>query len=228
MFHSTRSLWAVLMIGGVALFTGAANGQDKRPSAKHDASALNLALRDVINTGAKLYNDNGDHAGCFRMYQGSLLAVKPFVAPDLQKKIDAGIAKCDQLGSYADRADELRKVLDEIRERTKAPAETKEPPASTENGEVAGKVVFDGKPVAGGYSVSLLKNGKKISTVTQNDGSFRFKMPVPVGEYRVVVEATPEAKGPALPPRYGASASTTDLTIWVRAGPQQVDLSLVK
>jgi hypothetical protein len=89
---------------------------------KHDASALNGALKDVINAGAKVYNDNGDHAGCYRMYQGSLLSVRPFLAPDLQKKIDAGVAKAETLGSFADRAHELRGVLDEIRDRTKAPA----------------------------------------------------------------------------------------------------------
>jgi hypothetical protein len=135
MFQSTRWLWVVLVIGGAMLSANAVNGQDKKPAVKHDASALNLALRDVINAGAILYNENGDHAGCFRMYQGSLLSVKPFVASDLQKKIDASLASSDKLGSYADRAHELRKVLNEIRERTKAPAEKIMPPIRDEKSE---------------------------------------------------------------------------------------------
>ena len=120
MLQATRWRWASLMIGVLVLLQRCgARAQEKKAFEKHDASALNDALRVVINAGAKLYNDNGDHAGCYRMYQGSLLSVRPFVAPDLQKKIDASIASCEQLGSFADRAFELRRVLDEIRDRTK-------------------------------------------------------------------------------------------------------------
>ena len=168
MLQSTRWLWVVLMIASAMLLADAVNGQDKKPAAKHDASALNLALRDVINAGAILYNDNGDHAGCFRMYQGSLLSVKPFVAPDLQKKIDVGIANCEKLSSYADRAHELRKVLNEIRERTKEPAEKVMPPIRDEKSET-----------------------KEKKPEIQKGGTLHFKMPLPIGEQRVAIETNP-------------------------------------
>jgi hypothetical protein len=221
MLQATRWRWAGVMIGVLYAFTGSAAAQDKKPYEKHDASALNAALKDVINAGAKLYNDNGDHAGCYRMYQGSLLSVRPFVAPDLQKKIDDNLAGCEQLGSFADRAFALRRVLDEIRDKTKAPE-------SKEKGEVAGKLMFEGKGVAGGYFVTLIAaGGKKFSSAIQKDGSFQFKTPIPVGEYRIAIEPIPETKGPPLPARY-ASETSSGLVIRVQAGKQQVDLNLVK
>ena len=65
----------VYPLTGVAASTGA--------ELKH---ALELAA-DVINNGAKIFNENGDHAGCYRLYQGSLLSVRPFLVADLQKRI---------------------------------------------------------------------------------------------------------------------------------------------
>jgi hypothetical protein len=242
MFQSTRWLWAFLMIGGAMPFAGTVNGQDQKPAAKHDASALNLALRDVINAGATIFNDNGDHAGCFRMYQGSLLSVKPFVAPDLQKKIEAGLAKCEQLSSYADRAHELRKVLDEIRERTKQPADAKSPSENKdkekakdkdkdkdkETGEVTGKVTINGKPVADGYSAVLVSpNGIKFSAFIQNDGTFQIKTPIPVGEYPVAIRPLPRTRGSVVPARY-TDERTSGLAIRVQPGKQDLELNLMK
>jgi hypothetical protein len=231
MLQATRWRWAGVVIGGALLcgLAGGAGAQEKKPFEKHDSSALNAALKDVINAGAKLYNDNGDHAGCYRMYQGSLLSVRPFLAPDLQKKIDDSVAKAETMGSFADRAFALRSVLDEIRDRTKPPeSKTKLPESTEQQGEVAGKVVFDDKPVAGGYSVTLFGTGdKKFSTRIEKGGSFQFKTPIPVGEYRVAIEPTPKTKGPGLPPRY-ASAATSGLAIRVQAGKQDVELKLVK
>ena len=81
------------------------------------APALSDSLRDVINAGAKIYNERGDHAGCYRLYQGSLLAVRPLLAPGLQKRIDAGIAAAEKMPAFSDRAFELRRVLDEVSDK---------------------------------------------------------------------------------------------------------------
>lgn len=226
MLHWKRWRGASLLAAAALLCAAGAGtrAQEKKTFEKHDAAALNLALRDVINTGAKLYNENGDHAGCFRMYEGALIAVKPFVAPDLQKKIDASLGKCDQLGSYAERSFELRKILDEIRERTKGPGDGKAPAAKGE-GTISGKVTFEGKPVAGGYVVVLIGAEKnKFSAAIHKDGTFTLS--VPVGEYRVAIEPIPGAKGQPLPPRYNSPA-TSSLAIRVQPGKQDVDLNLV-
>ena len=235
---------------GMMLSVGAA--QEKKAPEKHDASALNNSLRDVINVGAKMFNDQGDYVGCYRLFQGSLLSVRPFLAPDLQKRVDEGIGNAEKMGSYADRAFELRRVLDEIRASTKPagkivekkdePKEKKkedkkddlkekkkdEPAAA--KGQIAGTTTYEGKPIAGGYFVTLIGKGdKKFSSAIQKDGAFRFATPIPDGEYRVVIEPIPgeKAKGLALPPRY-ASAETSGLIITVQMGKQSINLNLVK
>ncbi|MSQ97087.1 MAG: hypothetical protein EXR98_21390 [Gemmataceae bacterium] len=232
MIQATRRwLAGTLAIGAMLfVFAGSNSAQDKNPYEKHDASALNSSLRDVINAGAKMFNEQGDHAGCYRLYQGSLLSVRTFLSPELQKKIDLGIARADQLPTYADRAFELRRVLDEIRATTKPAgtgAKTSDPKG--DKGQVGGKLVYQGKAVAGGYFVTLIDaGGKKFSSAIQKDGSFSFKTPIPSGEYQVAVEPITgdTSKTAILPARYRA-AGTSGLTIRVQAGKQTVDLNLV-
>src|SRR6266850_1043543 len=43
--------------------------KEKPAYEKHDAAALNNSLRDVINVGVKMFNEQGDYAGCYRLYQ---------------------------------------------------------------------------------------------------------------------------------------------------------------
>jgi hypothetical protein len=69
----------------------------------------------VINYGAELFNKQADHAGCYRVYQGALISVRPYMGPAMRKRIDESIAKAETLPVYSDRAFELRKMLDEIR-----------------------------------------------------------------------------------------------------------------
>src|SRR5690348_8855991 len=54
---------------------------------------LPAALKDIINHGADLYN-SGDRNGCYRLFEGTLLALKAQLAnrPDVQKVIEAGLA----------------------------------------------------------------------------------------------------------------------------------------
>jgi truncated hemoglobin YjbI len=100
----------------VLAMTGTFWAQDKKPLAeKHDARALRDSLKDVINTGADLFNKDGYYAGCYRLWQGALLSVKPFLAPAMQKEIDASIAGAERLPRFSDRAFALRKTLDNIR-----------------------------------------------------------------------------------------------------------------
>lgn len=78
-------------------------------------------LKSVINEGADLYNKQGDHAGCYRLYQGSLLTVQPLLShrPDLQKEITIGLDDADRQPTYARRAFALRKVFDKVRAELK-------------------------------------------------------------------------------------------------------------
>ena len=74
-------------------------------------------LREVINYGADLYN-GGDPPGCYRLYEGALMALKPLLdhRPALQKAITDGIATARSRPVMADRAFALRGVIDKIRD----------------------------------------------------------------------------------------------------------------
>lgn len=250
MLMKSNRRWSIgVLTAAVFAFASSsgASAQDKKPSEKHDATVLNKTLKDVIDAGAKIFNDHGDHAGCYRMWQGSLMSIRPFVPPDMQKSIDEGLACAAKLDTYADRAFELRRVLDDIRTKAKADdgkkdevkekkEEKKKKKKDDEStpakgkGEVAGKLTFNGKPVAGGYFVTLVAaDSKKYSTAIQKDGTFQFKTPIPAGDYRIAIERIPDEKlkGAPLPARY-SSAENSGLAISVKSGKQQIDLNLVK
>jgi truncated hemoglobin YjbI len=75
------------------------------------------AIVDVINHGAALFNNQNDYNGCYRLYEGCLMTLRPQLGkfPELQKAIDEGIREANTLGRADLRAHALRKVLNEIR-----------------------------------------------------------------------------------------------------------------
>jgi hemoglobin len=89
-------------------------GRDKGTALDKD---INTALKEVINKGADLFNVNQDAAGCARLYQGALLAVRPLLREhrNLQKTIDQGLVEADAIGNPTARAFALRKTLDAVR-----------------------------------------------------------------------------------------------------------------
>lgn len=120
--------WPLLaMVGGALLAFQASNQAQDKIVHKHDASALYPTLKEVIDYGAILYNA-GDYPGSYRVFQGSLLTVKPFLAPDLKKGIDDALRAAEAQPTFAHRAWELRKALDLVRAAAKgdAPARTEE------------------------------------------------------------------------------------------------------
>lgn len=124
-----RWCWSPAVAAGILLFAlhGTFWAQGKKGSTA-DKAIYNV-LRDVANHGADLFNKQGDWAGCYRVYEGALLTVKPFLAhrPDLQKAIDEGITNAEQEGRVSDRAFALRKVIDHVRAELKSA-----PPATTD------------------------------------------------------------------------------------------------
>jgi hemoglobin len=106
---------------------GLAAGQDKAPAtAKSADKSLPAVLRTIINTGADLFN-RGDHAGCYRLFQGALLAVHPQLEshPELQKAVDDALANAQKKTGMDDRAFVLRDALDKVRNGLKAEADKK-------------------------------------------------------------------------------------------------------
>jgi hypothetical protein len=84
---------------------------------------VNTALRDVINEGADLFNLQADHAGCYRLYQGSLVALKPMLEPWQKRFVDKALTDAPTKTTSAEKAYCLREAIDRIRTEAAAPGE---------------------------------------------------------------------------------------------------------
>ncbi len=122
----TRCWWTAPMLGGcllvAVLSAEGVRGQDKPPATVDRTeldSAIYKTLRTVINQGADLYN-SGNWGGCYRLYEGSLLTVRPLLGhrPELKREIDDALVNAARSPQEADRAFVLRKVIDKIRAET--------------------------------------------------------------------------------------------------------------
>lgn len=103
-------------------------------------------LREVINHGADMYN-NGDKAGCYHLYEGALIALKPLLdhRPQMQKVIDTNLADAERMPNFADRAFKLREAIDKIRadihpKKADATAKGTTPPPPPAAGGSGGKL----------------------------------------------------------------------------------------
>jgi hemoglobin len=99
------------------MIAGFAAGQDKAPATgKSPDKSLPTVLRTIINSGADLYN-RGDHNGCYRLFQGALMATGPQLEayPDLKKTIDEALANAERKSAADARAYALREALDKVR-----------------------------------------------------------------------------------------------------------------
>ncbi len=113
-----QALACALVLGGPVLIAAA---QDKPLDRKTVDTHVFNTLRGIINHGADLFNEpNNDHNGCYRLYEGALIAVKPFLdhRPDLQKAIDDGLNSARTMPRLPDRAFALRGVIDKVRNAT--------------------------------------------------------------------------------------------------------------
>jgi hypothetical protein len=122
---ASRIAQLVLVVSFLCVAVSA--GQEKGAPVKYDTAALNKSLREVINTGADLFNLQGDYVGCYRLYQGSLMAIKPLLPADMQQNVGKALADAEKKPTYADRAHHLRLAIDSIRTQMKM-ATTAAPP----------------------------------------------------------------------------------------------------
>lgn len=96
--------------------------------AQTELPAIHRALRDTINVGADLFNLQADYAGCYRLYQGCLLSIKPLLDTEMQKEIDTALAEAAKQPSAAEQAFALRTTIDSIRDRIRPPEVISVPP----------------------------------------------------------------------------------------------------
>src|SRR5262245_43439122 len=129
--------------------------------------AMHASLKEVANHGVRLYNEFGDHYGCYRVFDGALRSLKPLLTthPELQKIIDDGLAEAVQMPLPDHRAWVLRKTIDAVRDglvpagekkvepkKVIAGKDKKEVPLPAGHARVSGKVTFaDGAPAFAGY-----------------------------------------------------------------------------
>jgi hemoglobin len=118
-----RHRWeAVLAACALVLAAGGLRAEDAAKPAGPDKALdkqIHETLREVINRGADIYNPpNSDWNGCYRFYEGALLATRPLLnhRPELQKAIDAGLATARANPQVQRRAFDLRAVIDKIRD----------------------------------------------------------------------------------------------------------------
>jgi hypothetical protein len=112
----------IVVVFALLLLASAGAGQGRTLRANFDAAVLDRSLRDVINTGADLFNIRADYAGCYRLFQGSLQTIKPLMPDDVQADIGKALAEAEQKAAFADRAYRLRSTLDAVRAHLKSPA----------------------------------------------------------------------------------------------------------
>src|SRR5262249_37045284 len=102
-----------LALLGLCLPADARQGGDDKTFEKN----VEAGLVAVINHGANLFNNQNDFAGCYRLYEGPLMSLRPGLGQyaDLQKMIDKGLQEANSIPKMHDRAHALRKVIDEVR-----------------------------------------------------------------------------------------------------------------
>lgn len=207
------------------------------------------SLRAVHDRGADLYNA-ADAPSAYRMYEGALLTVSPFLAhrPAVQKVIADGLAEAGKMDGVKARAYRLHEIIELVRgdlrkEIKKAETEVKKPdadppqrvlppappkpadPPKPTTGTMSGVVTLDGQPVAGAtvLIVSLdLPASRVYTAVTDDAGKYTFAQELPASKYTVML--TPDGVG-KVPAKY-RSTMTSGLTVAVTGGPGVCDLAL--
>jgi hypothetical protein len=110
--------WLAAIVLGAAAWSlaGPATAQ-KDGDDKAFEKSIEETLRKVIDLGANIYNKQSDYNGCFRLYEGALLTLKPVLNkyPELQKAIDNAIDQAYTMVRVDERAHALRAVLGTIR-----------------------------------------------------------------------------------------------------------------
>ncbi len=188
-------------------------------------------LKEVHNRGADLYN-RGDPAAAYRLYEGALSAVRPFVAhrTDVLKAVEDGLNETAKADGAKIQAFRLHEVIEQVRASLKkadaaAPAPAAPPvtsekptppvtPKPSPKAGVSGVVTLDGKPLSGVdvTAVSLGQRVPRVYTATADAaGAFTLPAGVPGGKYAVMVT------GKGVPEKF-TTVGTSPLRTEVMAG----------
>jgi hemoglobin len=155
-FMRTLSRWpqralaaGVLLAGMTGFLVADDRGNSTTRDQKSQDQKIHDLLRTVINSGADVYNQDVsandayttelNRAGCYRLYQGALIALRPLLDlhPDLQQAIDRGLTEAAKLPSSRQKAFALRAVLDQLRAGLRTASDTTRTETKS-NGEKTG------------------------------------------------------------------------------------------
>jgi hypothetical protein len=218
MVKTTRWWRACLAMVGVmtVAFAGSNTAQEKKAYEKHDTTALYNSLKEVIDTGAKIYNEQGDHAGCYRLFQGSLLTVRPFLAPDLQKKIDEGITSSENLRSYSERALKLRQIIGEVRAQMKPgglsiakDTKVEEKKVEEKKKPEKKKVIEEKKPVPPKEDTPPIVQDKKNEEKKKEEKKKVIAKPVPLKSDQGAISGKVTLQGEMIPGGYSVTLTSS-------------------
>jgi len=108
--------WSVTMLITMTAFAPVGLADEGSVTTKDLDSRVEKAIFQTINVGVPMFNGR-DAAGCYRVYQGSLIAIGPMLShrPDLQAAVQNALASTESMGTYEQRAFALRAVLDNVR-----------------------------------------------------------------------------------------------------------------
>jgi hypothetical protein len=234
------------MTGGIRFLSAAfalglataASAQSPPTFAELDKRAVDV-LRDIHNRGAELYN-RGDPAGCYRMYEGALVTIRPSLThrPAVTKTLDDGLADVAKSPDGVKvQAFRLHELIEKIRadlkgepkkaEPKKAEPETKAPqtvsakPPAAKTGQVKGLVTLDGQPLAAAEVavVTLDLPRPRVFTAKVTNGAYAFADELPTGKYVLIVT------GKGVPEKFGTTL-TSGLRVEVAGGPSELNLDL--
>jgi hypothetical protein len=216
----------------------AASAQSPPTFAELDKRAADV-LRDIHNRGAELYN-RGDPAGCYRMYEGALVTVRPFLThrPAVIKTLDDGLADVAKSPDGVKvQAFRLHELIETIRADLKGEPKKGEPkkaesgsqarqavaakPPAARTGQVEGLVTLDGQPLAAAEVtiVTLDLPRPRVFTAKVANGAYAFADELPAGKYVLIVT------GKGVPEKF-ATTLTSGLRVEVAGGPSELNLDL--
>jgi hypothetical protein len=252
--RARRLGWLAAVVLGAAAWSlaGPATAQ-KDADDKALEKSIEETLRKVIDLGANIYNKQSDYNGCFRLYEGALLTLRPVLIkyPELQKAIDSAIDQAYTLVRVDERAHALRTVLGTIRMQfnpalrpadgdkkgdakddkkteEKKDDKKKEKLPDPSLAQVVGHVTVSGKPVVSGHVILIGADGGRSSAKIQKDGTYSLAPGIPPGEYTVVIEEGPPPPGELatpIPEKY-LKAATSGLRLTAVKGGQDYNLDL--
>jgi len=176
--HRWGAALAALALVAVGAHSRRADDTPPAPAASKMDAAVFKQLRTVINRGAALYN-SGDYAGCYRLYEGSLMTLEPVLDqhPDLQKLITTRLKQAERDPVIWRRAFTLRAALDKVRgelnpkakkkvEEKDKPEDKKDEPKDEEEKSPKEKKADEKKPDApeGDEEVQIAPPPRKVNS----------------------------------------------------------------